>query len=399
MEEKTMIPAAAPSRRRKSGAILAAVAAVILLVLGIYWMATAGEESTDDAQVAADVVPVATRVAGQVARVLVHEDQVVKKDQVLAEIDDADYAAREKQVEAELQTAQAQAQAADAQVRVVEATSKGGLVSARAMFSGSSVGVGSAAAQVQAARAALAQAEASLKKAEIDLSRAKELRAQNAVPQERLDNAQIAYDGATAQLAQAKANLAASEQARQLAEERVTEAKGRLDQSMPIDAQIAAARAGADLAHARVKSAEAALELAKLQLSYCKIKAPADGIASKLTAHEGQLVATGQPIVQLVPSATYVIANFKETQIGKMKPGQKAEIAIDAFPHKKFEGKVESLSGGTGASFSLLPPDNASGNFVKVVQRIPVRIAWENPPKEVALRAGLSADVTVEVGR
>ncbi|HEX8952882.1 MAG TPA: HlyD family secretion protein, partial [Polyangia bacterium] len=112
--------------------------------------------------------------------------------------------------------------------------------------------------------------------------------------------------------------------------------------------------------------------------------------------HEGQLVAVGSPVIALVPIETYVIANFKETQLGKMKPGQKVDIKIDAYPGKKLEGRVESLSGGTGSSFSLLPADNASGNFVKVVQRVPVRIAWTRAP-EVPMRAGLSADVTVHV--
>ena len=172
---------------------------------------------------------------------------------------------------------------------------------------------------------------------------------------------------------------------------------GRVTQSAPIEAQIGASRANADLAHARVDGASASLDLAKLQLSYTKIVAPSDGLASKLSVHAGQLVSVGQPVVELVPITTYVIANFKETQIGKMRPGQRARIEIDAFPHRDFEGRVESLSGGTGSSFSLLPADNASGNFVKVVQRVPVRIAWVNPPTDLVLRAGLSVDATVYV--
>src|SRR6185312_5411392 len=157
-----------------------------------------------------------------------------------------------------------------------------------------------------------------------------------------------------------------------------------------------AARANADLAHARVQSAEAQLELARLQLGYTAVKAPADGIASKLTVHEGQLVAIGSPVIELVPTQTYVLANFKETQIGKMKPGQRADVKVDAYPGQKLEATVESLSGGTGSSFSLLPADNASGNFVKVVQRVPVRISWTKQP-DVPLRAGMSVDVTVHV--
>jgi membrane fusion protein (multidrug efflux system) len=148
-----------------------------------------------------------------------------------------------------------------------------------------------------------------------------------------------------------------------------------------------------------VRSAEAALTLAKLQLGYTRITAPADGYASKLAVHEGQLVSIGQPIVELVPGQTYLVANFKETQIGSMRPGQSATIKIDAFPGHKLHGRVDSLAGGTGASFSMLPPDNATGNFVKVVQRVPVRIAWTDLPSDVVLRPGLSADVDVEVGK
>jgi membrane fusion protein (multidrug efflux system) len=391
-------PAPAAKSSRRPLLILGLIALFVVAVIGGYATLTAGEVDTDDAQVSADLVPVGTRVSGQVIRVAVKENQLVKKGDLIAELDDADYAARVKQAEAELATAQAQAQAADSQVQVTEGGSKGGLSSARAALSGSTVGVGSAAAQVQAARAGLSRSQADLRKATMDLSRAIELKQANAISQERLDNAQVAYDTASAVLAQGKANLAVAEESRRAAEARVSEARGRLIQSSPIDAQIGAARAQADLAHARVKSAEAALDLARLQLSYTKIKAPNDGVASKLTAHEGQLLAMGQPVIELVPTQTYIIANFKETQLGQMKAGQKAKIKVDAFPGRTFEGQVESLSGGTGSSFSLLPADNASGNFVKVVQRVPVRIAW-TPPTDVAMRAGLSADVTVEVGR
>ncbi len=384
-------------RKRRPFLILGVVAALVLAGVGLYVMATAGHEETDDAQIAADMVPIATRVAGQVTRVHIVENQLVKRGDLLVEIDPADYDARVQQADAELATAKAQADAAQAQVQIVDATSKGGLASARAALSGSAAGVQSAAAQLQAAKAAAARADADLKKAEIDLQRATTLRQANAVPQERLDSAQIAFDSAKAAKAQADAQVALADEGRHSAESRVGEARGRVDQSAPVAPQIAAARANADLANARVRSAEAALTLAKLQLSYTKVTAPSDGFASKLTVHPGQLVTTGQPLIELVPTTTYVIANFKETQVGQMKVGQSAHIEVDALPGRKFEGKVESLAGGTGASFSLLPADNATGNFVKVVQRVPVRIAWANPPSDVDLRAGLSADVTVDV--
>jgi len=360
---------------------------------------TAGRESTDDAQVAADVVPVSARISGVVAHAAIRDNQTVKRGELLIELEGADARARVQQAEAELATAQAQAQAAGAQVMIVEATSKGGLVSARAALSGTSAGVGSAGAQVAAARAASARADAEMRKAEIDLGRARMLRKAEAIPQDRLDGAQIAYDAAKAAKAEADAQIALAEDARRGAQSRVSEARGRLNQSTPVAPQIEAARAGAALASARVRSAEAALALAKLQLDYTRIVAPVDGFASKLAVHDGQLVAVGQPLVEVVPAASYLIANFKETQIGSMRPGQPAKIEIDALPGRDLRGKVDSLAAGTGASFSLLPPDNATGNFVKVVQRVPVRITLVDPPADVALRPGLSASVTVDVRR
>jgi membrane fusion protein, multidrug efflux system len=399
VENNDEAPSRVPARTTSKRPFVILGIAIALAGLGIlgYSLLTANEEETDDAQVEADVVPIGSRISGQILKVPVEENQVVKKGDLLVVVDDADYAARVAQAQAELVTAQAQSAAADAQEQVVSATAKGGFTSASAAVSGSSMAVNAANAQVAAAKAALDRAKADARKADLDLARNKELRAANAVPQERFDNAQIAYDSAQATLAQAIANLSAAEDGRAGAVSRVAEAKGRLDQSTPIDAQIATAHANAELARARVKSAEAALTLAQNQLSYTKITAPEDGEVSKLSVHPGQLVAAGQPVAELVPIRTYVVANYKETQTGRMRPGQRATITIDSFKGRKLEAVVESLSGGTGARFSMLPPDNATGNFVKVVQRVPVRLKWVNQPPDLALRAGLSADVTVNV--
>jgi membrane fusion protein (multidrug efflux system) len=381
-------------RRPKPIHVLGALAVVAVAGYAIYQLVTAGQEETDDAQVEADVVPVGPRVPGQILRVAVVENQAVKKGDLVLELDAADYQARLAQAQAELATAQAQATSAEAQERIVGATATGGLASAEAAFSASSVAVSNADAQVEAAQAAVARAEADARKADLDLKRAQQLIAAHAVTQQMVDNAQAAADAAHAALSQARANLAAAQEARRAAVSRVAEAKGKLQQSSPVGAQIAAAHAAAELARAKVKSAEAAARLADLQLSYTRVTAPEDGTVSKLGAHDGQIVQAGQPVVELVPSRTYVIANFKETQIGGMKPGDRVKIKIDAYPGKTFHGKVESRSGGTGARFALIPPDNASGNFVKVVQRVPIRIAWTTSP-DVPLAAGLSADVTV----
>src|SRR5204863_138833 len=210
----------------------------------------------------------------------------------------------------------------------------------------------------------------------------------------QVDSARAATDAAQADLAAARARLQSAINAQQLAQANVRQAQGRLTQSAPVEAQVQAAQASASLARAKVRTAQAALDAARLALSYTRIAAPADGIASKLSVHVGSLIAAGQPIVQLVPRQTYIVANFKETQVRSMRPGQHVHISVDALGGEDFEGKVESLSGGTGASFSMLPPDNASGNFVKVVQRIPVRISWNGPAAD-RVPAGSSAEVTV----
>ncbi|MGD0837347.1 MAG: HlyD family secretion protein [Polyangia bacterium] len=387
-------PTAAPRRDKKPFLILGVVVLAFGAAVGIYLLATANQENTDDGEVEADVVPVAARVSGQVRQRLVDENHRVKKGDIIILIDDADFAARAEEAAAELETARAQAAAADAQVQVVEASAKGGFQSARASYSGSSLGVANATAQLAVARAGLERAKAEARKGEIDLERTKRLVAANALPRERLDNDQVAYDASQAALAQARAQVAAAQEMQGVAGTRVQEARGRLDQTSPIAAQIGAARANADLAHARIKVSEAALELAKLQLSYTKVTAAEDGLVTRVSAQPGQMIQVGQPVAELVPDRTYVVANFKETQVGRMRPGQRAVVRIDAFPGREFEAKVESLSGGTGARFSLLPPDNASGNFVKVVQRVPVRIAWAGDPG-VPLQAGLSTEVTV----
>jgi membrane fusion protein (multidrug efflux system) len=388
----------APARQRdprRAFAYVAAAAAAFVLGLGVYLFATRNHQSTDDAEVEADVVPVAPRVGGSVIRVLVQDNQRVKVGQVLFELDPADYQARELQAEADLALAQAQAQAAHAQERIIEATAQGGLTSAQASLSGSSVSVAAAKAQVDYAQAALARAQADQNKAAADHRRAQALFEAKAISQDRMDAAQAAFDSATAQLEGAKSSLEAAKEQLLGSRTRVTEAEGRLASAKPADAQILAAQAQAQAADARMQSSQSALALAKLQLDYTKVTASVDGEVSRVKLKPGALLQPGQAVMELVPDEVYVEANFKETQIGRMKPGQKVAISVDAFPGKSFRGVVESLSGGTGARFSLLPPDNASGNFVKVVQRVPVRIKLTDVPKDVQLQAGLSVTVTV----
>jgi membrane fusion protein (multidrug efflux system) len=371
---------------------------VVLLVVGyvVYRLATAGHESTDDANVRADIVAIAARVTAPVARVLKMENAAVHKDDLLFLLDDADLSAKVRQSEANLESAEAAAEAADAQVRVAEASARGGFTSAGAVVSSSSSEVAASEANVRSARAALIRAEADLRKATTDLHRAHALVAARAVPQQQLDDAQAAFDAATAAVKQYQAQVRAAEDAREAAMDRVREAEGHFRATRPVEAAIATAHANARLARAHVNAAAAQLDTDMQILSYARILAATDGRMSALSVHPGQLVQPGQILAQLVPFTTYVSANFKETQLDGMQVGQPATVEVDALGGRSFDAILESFSGGTGAVFSILPPENATGNFVKVVQRVPVRFAWNEAP-DVPLQAGLS--VTVKINK
>ena len=393
-------PEKTPSTARGRRAFIV-LGIVLLLVVGgiaLFAYVNAGRESTDDAQVEADVVAVTARVGGVVAHLLVRDNQMVKKGDALLRLDDADFAARVAQARAELATAVAQAAGAHSQEQVIAASARGGLQSAQAQVSALTAGAQAADAQIAAAQAGLSRAQAEVDKAERDLTRARELVAVDAIARQQLDTAQLARDSADAALRQARAVVTAAQEARRAAEGHVAEAQARVAQTTPVGQQIATARSAAALGDARVTAAEAAVRLAELQLSYATVVAPSDGLVTQLSAREGGLIQAGQPLAQLVPTATYVIANFKETQIDGMRVGDAAEVHVDAYPGHAFQATVESLAGGTGSRFSLIPPDNASGNFVKVVQRVPVRLAWKTAP-DVPLKAGLSAGVDVTLGR
>ena len=387
-------PVLESSRAKRLYFIIGIAVAVLLIGYAIYALVTSGRETTDDAQVAADVVPVAARVAGQVIAVNIHENQQVHRGQLLAEIDPSDAQVKVSQAQGDLATAEAQAADADARVAVARASAQGGYSAARAGVQSSKESADTAAAAISEARAAVARAEANAEKARLDYARAQELGAKGDISRSQVDAAKAANDTAQADVAQARARLREAENQKQAAESNIKQAEGKFVQSAPVAAQVASAEAQARLAHAKVQTAQAVLQAAQLTLSYTKISAPVDGVASRLSVHPGSYVTVGQPIVQLVPRTTYIIANFKETQLKSMRPGQRATVKVDALGGQKFEGRLESLSGGTGATFSVLPPDNASGNFVKVVQRVPVRIAWNGPPADV-VPAGSSAEVTV----
>jgi membrane fusion protein (multidrug efflux system) len=253
-------------------------------------------------------------------------------------------------------------------------------------------------AQAASAAAAVARSKAELVKAQGDYDRAKTLHDQGAVSGQALEAATSARDSMQAQVDAATANVAAARDQESLSQSRVAEAQGHVTSSTPVDRQIAAAEAAVKLADAHVAGAESALKAAQLQADYTKIYAPANGFVSKLAVHEGQMVQPGMTVLMVVPSKLYVVANFKETQMGRIAPGDKVDITVDALGGKGITGKVASISAGTGARFSMMPPDNATGNFVKVVQRVPVKISIDDGQDTSQLHAGLSVEVKVHLG-
>ena len=341
--------------RRPLVLILAIAAGVVLLVFGVraIWYATT-HVSTDDAEVDGHITPILPRIGGFVAAVRIRDNQWVRAGDTLVTLDDRDYRARLAQ--------------ADADLAALIATV------------GSRKDVGQAVAQLDQAKAAAAaaaanvtQAEANAEKASSDLERYRVLAARNIVSRQQLDASEAASRADSALLLAAQRNASAAGE------------------------QVTAATAALRAAAARVASARAVRDLAALQVSYTVITAPVSGVVSKKSVEVGQLVQPGQPLMAIVPlDDVWVVANLKETQIERVVPGAPAEITADAYPGRTFQGYVESLSPATGAKFSLLPPDNATGNFTKIVQRIPVRVRLDTPPDSLhPLRPGMSVDVTI----
>jgi membrane fusion protein (multidrug efflux system) len=387
-------PAAKPNRAKTVLTVLALLGAAGGAAT---YVTHHGLESTDDAQIDAEMVSVPARTPGVVQRVAFVENQVVKAGEILVELDPEPAKARLAQAEANLAAAEAAADAADADERVAETNVRSNKNAADASLHGAESSVSAARTQIAEAEAAVSSAQANHAKAKLDLDRGSALLASGSIAQAEVDRLKSAADVAAAALDQARARLATMLASTSQASSKVQEASARAQQAGDIDALIKQAQARARTAHAQAAVAKATRDLAALDLSYTKIVAPQDGVVSKKTAGVGQMIAAGQGIVQLVPATQiWITGNFKETQIAKMRVGQPAKIEIDAFPGFALHGEVESFSAATGARFSLLPPDNASGNFTKVVQRVPVRVKLDKLPPGLVLRPGLSVDLTID---
>ncbi len=389
------IPPKPKKRAMRAYLLLGGLALAVVAVYYIHGYLTRDEVSTDDAQIDADIVPVSSRVSGVILKMHVEDNQRVEAGAVIAEIDPADLELKVEAAKDALDAATEQAAVADAQVDIVKSKSAGGLSSAKAQLQGTGASVRSADAQIAAAQAAVARAQAEASKADADYARAKKLHDAGAVSGQALEAATVARDAAKASVDAANANLLSAKGAQAQAESRVAEARGHVEESTPVDRQVASATAAARLAHARVSEAQTALNEATRQLGYTKITAPVAGYVSKLAVHDGQMVQPGSVVLMVVPAKSYVIANFKETQIERIKAGDPVEVSVDALGGKTYHGKVASVAAGTGARFSMMPPDNATGNFVKVVQRVPVKIVFNDGEDTSQLHAGLSVEVKV----
>jgi membrane fusion protein (multidrug efflux system) len=386
----------APPPKKNNRRRIALVAAVVVAAGGSwYFIHNRGLERTDNAQIDADVVLVPARISGTVARIHFVENQKVKAGDLLAELDDAAARARLAEADAALTAATAQAEAADADAQVTATNALSGRSLAAAGLDSASVGAAASAEQIREGEAQLHSLQSSLAQAQSDRERARHLFETGAIPKIQLEQADTAYSVTLSNRDAAQARLMALRLSVGQAKSHVAEASARVRQSSNGPALVRQAQARAQAAHAQVDTARAARELAALDLSYTKILAPHDGVASKKSINEGQTVSPGQPIVQLVTPTVWVTANFKETQVGHMRVGQPAHFTVDAYPGVELSGQLESLSGATGSRFTLLPPDNATGNYTKVVQRMPVRVSVKDVPANVALRPGMSVELTV----
>ncbi|MEI9938220.1 MAG: HlyD family secretion protein [Pseudomonadota bacterium] len=382
--------------RSKRGLIIGLIAAAVIAGGGFWYLTHRGLENTDNAQIDGDVVSVPARVGGVVTKILFTDNQRVKTGDLLAELDSAPAQAHLAEAEANVFAAQAQADAADATARVSETNAIGDKSVADASLITASVGAASSSDQIKEAAAQLESAQTSLAQAKIDNDRAKRLLGTGAISQAESDRADTTLKMAVSSVDLARARLTSIKSSAAQAQSRVVEAKAKAKISNDVATQIQLAQARAKAAHAQVDTAKAARDLAALDLSYTKIFAPSDGVVSKKSINVGQMLSPGQSVVQLVTDKLWVTGNFKETQVAKMRVGQPASIEVDAFGGSSIEGEVESFSGATGAKFTLLPPDNATGNFTKVVQRLPVRVRLRELPPGITLRPGMSVDLTVD---
>ncbi len=386
---------------------------LIVVAAGVYWAwgYYSVRESTDDAQVDGHIDPISARVGGTVIEVNVDDNQVVKAGTVLVRIDPKDYQVALDRVTADAAAAEATAAAARTGVPIMETmtasrvdTADAGVRAAQAGIEAARKEVATAQAQLVASQARLREAEARSQLAQQNLARMKQLVARDEISQQQYDVNVSDAQAASAAVDSARAAVAQAEQGVPVARSHVAQAEAALAQAEAgVQAakvrpeQIATSRSEAGSAASKFKLNQAAVEQAQLNLGYTVVRAPVDGVVSRKSVELGQVIQAGQPLLALVElQDVWVTANYKETQLHHMLVGQAAVVKVDAYGGREFRGHVDSIAAATGARFSLLPPENATGNYVKVVQRVPVKIVLEKgeDPQRL-LRPGMSVEATV----
>jgi membrane fusion protein (multidrug efflux system) len=371
---------------------------ILLLLAGVFflWRYFGSYESTDDAQIDGHVNGISARIVGHVAKINVQDNQYVQPGTVLVEIDPADYQVAVDRARADYQDALASASAAGVNVPITNISTGSQLSAAEANVENARAGVAAAEGQLQAANANTSQADANNAKAQADLQRYKQLVDKQEISQQQYDQAQAAAKASAATVDAARAAAQSAGQSIVQARAKLAQAGADLRTAQTAPQQVSATRSKAESAKAIAERKRADLEQAELNLKYTQIIAPVAGVVSNRTVEIGQNIQPGQTLMNLIPlEDLWVTANFKETQLRRMRPGQPVEIKVDVNG-KKYRGHVDSIAGASGARFSLLPPENATGNYVKVVQRIPVRIAFEQgETKEHVLRPGMSVEPKV----
>jgi membrane fusion protein (multidrug efflux system) len=386
--------------RRKLIAIVVVV--VLILMAGLWYWHSTYSEDTDDAQVDGNLYQVSSRVTGQVINVDVQEEQFVHQGDPIAEIDPKDYQVALEQAQADLANSQAQYEQASVNVPITGVQVSTTLATSGSDVLGSRASVEQAEAQAQAAVAHVQSAKASALKSQLDVDRYTPLVAKDVISKQQYDAAVAQATADQGALEEAERNVKAQQDAVNLMRQRLATSESQENQSRKNGPkQVAVEQARAAAAAAAVKQAQARVDQAQLNLSYTKVTAPITGIVSRKSVVVGSNLSIGQSLMTIVPlQDLWVTANFKETQLKEMKVGETVKIEVDALGGRKFTGEVKQIGGATGSSLSLFPPENATGNYVKVVQRIPVRINFTNlneENKDNALRIGMSVEPVVRV--
>jgi len=375
------------------------IVGIIALLVGGFFLYRyfASYESTDDAQIDGHLMPLSARVTGYIVKVNVDDNQYVQQGAVLAEMDPRDYQVALDKAQADLADAEATYQSLNINVPITSVNTTSQVSSSQADVESAEAGVSQAQQQYDAAQAQLAQAQANDVKAQNDLVRYKQLVDKQEISQQQYDQAVAAAKSSAEAVNAARSSAAAADQQIHQARAKVLQSQANLRASQTGPQQVEQTRARAQSALATVQQKQAALEQARLNLQYTKIMSPIEGVVMK-DAEVGMNVQIGQQLFTVVPlSDIWVTANFKETQLKYMRPGQRAEIKVDANG-RVYKAHVDSISGSSGARLSLLPPENATGNYVKVVQRIPVKIVFEpGENSDHYLRLGMSVDPKVFV--